>query len=195
VTTVWSARTPEPVADLGHVVARPGAGDDLAVGAETEDRGALEHHGQPLGDLGQPAAGERHLHELVVHAGGQRERLALLRDDRAEDLGDDLVHAGARGQRQDGQAAALRLGQDLAGHGRWALGPAEREGGGAHRVEALDEGAAVGRIGRRQAGAEDDEDVGAGGGERIGGVVDDHVPDDAAETGGAGGDRRAGQPG
>ena len=42
---------PEPVADLGDVVGRAGAGDDLAVGAQPEDGGALEHHGQPLGHL------------------------------------------------------------------------------------------------------------------------------------------------
>ena len=186
---------PEPVADLGHVVDRAGAGHDLAVGAQAQDGGAVEHHGQPLGDLGQPAAGERHLHELVVHAGGQRERLPLLGDDGAEDLRHDLVHPDAGRQRQDRQTAPVRLGEDLAGHGRGTLGAAEGEGRGTHRVQPLDEGAAVGRVGRREPGAEDDEDVGTGGGERVRGVVDHHVPDDPAETGGAGGDRRAGQPG
>ena len=86
------------------------------------------------------------------------------------------------GQRQDGQAAAVGLGEHLAGHGRRALGAAEGQRRGAHRVQPLDQRAAVGRVGRGQPGAEDDEDVGAGGGERIGGVVDDHVPDDAAEA-------------
>ena len=37
------------------------------------------------------------------------------------------------------------------------------------------------RVGRRQPGAEDDEDVGPGAGQRVGGVVDDHVPDDPTE--------------
>ena len=42
---------PQPVADLGDVVPGAGAGDDLAVGPQAQHRGAVEHHGQPLGDL------------------------------------------------------------------------------------------------------------------------------------------------
>ena len=105
---------------------------------------------------------------------------------------DTISSSRTRGrQREDRQPAAVGLGEHLAGHGRGALGAAVGERGGAHRVQPLDQGPAVGGVGRWEPGAEDDEDVGAGGGERVGGVVDDHVPDDPAEAGGAGGDGRA----
>ena len=110
------------------VVHRAGAGHDLAVGAQAEDGGALEHHGEPLGHLGQPAAGERDLHELVVHAGGQRQRLALLGDDGAEDLGHDLVQPDAGRQREHRQPAPVRLGEHLTGHRRGPLGRGGRPG-------------------------------------------------------------------
>ena len=86
--------------------------------------------------------------------------------------------------------------QHLAGHRR--PGPSVRRKASAAvpmRVQPLDQRPAVGRVGRGQPGAEDDEDVGTGAGERVGRVVDDHVPDDAAEARGAGRDGRAGQPG
>ena len=73
--------------------------------------------------------------------------------------------------------------------------PAEGQGGGAHRVQPLHQGPAVGRVGRGQPCAEDDEDVGAGGGERIRRVVDHHVTDHPAESGRTRRHRGAGQTG
>jgi hypothetical protein len=94
-----------------------------------------------------------------------------------------------RRQGEDGQPATVGLGEHLAGHRRRPVGPAVGQRRGTHRVQPLHEGAAVGGVGGRQPGTEDDEDVGAGSGERIGGVVDHHVPDDAAQPRGAGRDR------
>jgi hypothetical protein len=186
---------PQPVADLGDLVLRAGTGDHLAVGPQTEHRGAVQHHGQPRGHLGQAAAGERDLHELVVHAGGQRQRLALLGDDGTQHLGDDLVEADRRRQRQHRKSTALGLGEHLGRHGRRPLGAPVGQRGGAHRVQPLDQRPAVDRIGRREPGAEHHEDVDPRGGQRIGRVVDHHVPDRAPQAPGAGDHRRSGQPG
>src|SRR6478672_8647078 len=78
VTTVWSARTPE-------------SRRDGVSSARASSAAASSSHSQPLGDLGQPAAGECDPDELVVHPGGQGQGLALLGDDGPEHLGDDLV--------------------------------------------------------------------------------------------------------
>jgi hypothetical protein len=187
---------PQPVADLGDVLGRAGAGDDLAVRSQAQHGGALEGVGELLGDLGQPTAAERDVDELVMHAAGEHQRLALLADDGAEHLGDDLAHPHRRGQGEHRQRPAVGLGQHVGRHRRRPLGLAVGQRRGAHGVQPLHQGAAVGGVGRRQARPQDDEDVGTGHGQGVGGVVDHHVADDAVEAAVPGDDlrpREAGQ--
>jgi hypothetical protein len=96
-------------------------------------------------------------------------------------------------QSEDGEPPPVGLGQHLSGHGRGAVCAAVGQRGGAHRVQPLHQRPAVRGVRGRQPGAEDDEHVGAGAGERIGGIVDHHVPHDPAEAGRTGRDSGTGE--
>jgi hypothetical protein len=184
---------PQPLPDLLDVLAGPGAGGDVPVGPQAQHRGTLQERGHLPGDLGQPTAGQRDVDELVVHPVGEAERLGLLVDDRAEHLGDDLVQARGGRQRQHREPPAVGLGEHLGGQG---VGGPVGQRGVAAAVQPLDQRPALHRVGGRQRTGQHDQHVGTGAGQRVGAVVDGHVPDDPPPAGDAAADlgaRHAGQ--